>query len=50
MAGIWVRGWVDVDQVALEMKSGWVRRASVKVVPSTETGKMRISVGGGAGC
>ena len=26
MAGICVRGWVDVDQVALEMKkSGWVR-------------------------
>ena len=32
MAGIWVRGWVDVDQVALEMKSGWVQEYFVKSI------------------
>ena len=33
MAGICVRGWVDVDQVALEMKkSGWVQEYFVKSI------------------
>ena len=33
MAGICVRGWVDVDQVALEMKkSGWVQEHIVKSI------------------
>ena len=33
MAGIWVRGWVDVDQVALEMKTSvWIHKYFVKSI------------------